>query len=579
MYGDNEKKDFRVDSDKDGKTDIWKVKTSDIVISTSGASGKKRDIRIEEKKNGELINVEAEEKNGKLSVISVARSPLVPISHLGKKEYEKLAEECGILTNDRMAQFSSELNSSILRKKMTRLWAANCSKIEGFDDFQEKIQDAFVSTVKLDGGRKNPLLNCLESAKEQAGVDRKAEVSVLILQAKDKISDFYQDKLPQDMLSCAQKDQDSIVMIPGSEHLGINIKDGSGFSNGGLRHSFLTSFLSGMGLKTKEASEIANLCIKGDLQGSSEAILRACGGGKKQFDKENMVKAGDAYGTKIASNKELAAINKKLAETKIEIPSAEETSPRALAAIERTQGPEAAATVARAQSSSLMNAANTVMGAVSTPAIAQTRGLASTSSATPTKINGPNLGKSVVGTKVPSSKIAARGIASDERIVEEIDLTKGRQVSGNTKSRSAQNQARLPANVNEKAAAAGSNEMDSGSDGSSSGGGSDLGRVGSSGGSNFSPSSSSPDAPINARTANSGSRSPSNSAAPAREEVVSFFKNAEYVQAKRKLRDPGFLKVLKENSITVMDLAGNSFGAPRGSTIFLDQGDRFVRQK
>lgn len=81
--------------------------------------------------------------------------------------------------------------------------------------------------------------------------------------------------------------------------------------------------------------------------------------------------------------------------------------------------------------------------------------------------------------------------------------------------------------------------------------------------------------PVKNAKSDTGSSAPS----AARDEVITFISNSNYAQAKEKLSDPAFGKQLESQKITVLDLYGNSFGATKGEVIFLDQGDRFVRQK
>lgn len=64
-----------------------------------------------------------------------------------------------------------------------------------------------------------------------------------------------------------------------------------------------------------------------------------------------------------------------------------------------------------------------------------------------------------------------------------------------------------------------------------------------------------------------------------RDEMITFISRGDYELTKRRLREPAFTKQLESQSITILDLYGNSYGAKKGELLFLDQGDRFVRQK
>ncbi len=585
-----EVKDFRVDTNSDGKTDIWKTKIDGVdVVSVFKAN--KKILNIQDSRGEKVVEVVAEEKNGRLSVTSLKSSP--------KENYIRSCsrcpappvtlEECRKAVDDRLKSFSADLNESILKGKASKLWANSCSDIPGFEEVKGEIQKGFIRTLKIDGGRKNSLIECLEKAEKSAVSPVKDEISLWLLQAKVTISEFYQDKLPNDTFSCAKGSEDKILSNSTSEKILINFKDGSSFSSpDGLKQHFFSSMLSSFGVNKDKSSAISELCLKEDFDNANRLLVSSVKVSKGPATTlthialavESGIQSADAIPATIASKSELAGINKKLAETKVNIPSAEETSPMAIAAIERTQGPEAAQRVARTQSSNLMGAANTVLGAVSSPAVASSRSLASDTSSS-TKRESIKFGDSVVGKRAPASNLKARGIASDERIVEEIDLTKRSQGTSTTARSSNANKSRLPAS-------AGANGSSVEATALSNEGGQELGSMGASGSTGTAPTGggsrgsllSESSSPVGQQTqARSASRSGGATASPAREEVVSYFRNADYTQARRKLRDPNFIKILKDNSITVMDLAGNSFGATRGSTIFLDQGDRFVRQK
>ena len=194
------------------------------------------------------------------------------------------------------------------------------------------------------------------------------------------------------------------------------------------------------------------------------------------------------------------------------------------------------------------------------------------------------------GPKVITSK-SNSGLAPGERVVEEIDLTKGtnyratnvptRGQQGNTREVSASRttaasrepaSAVPPAPANPVGEVAAPGPISQGSTGGS------VGRL------SGSSETNTPAAPSTSRRV-SGNRGPAssgstqNNVATSREEVVTFLSNGSYSLTKNKLRDTGFVNTLKSNKVTIIDLYGNSFGASRGDVIFLDDGNKFVRQK
>jgi hypothetical protein len=580
-FSNGKSKDFRIDKDGDGTLDIWKIKgeNSPVVTLKTSPDGS-RQLKVSEVSAAGETEAILEENKGAIRITSLISYHNKNVLENKKPVVSSNFDNCKTLVENKLSSFSTDLNKRVLRERADILWANTCEGIPNFDEVRSDLQNTLIDTFKVDGGRKNLLLNCLENSKNKRST---GEVDLWTLEAKSTIADFYNGQLPKGMLSCSRSDKDAIIPTSSGE-IRIQVGDLKNFSPPEkLKLSFFNALLLSFGVPSEKVKDISESCLKGDFDRSALLISEAADLPKMHIcgkSAECLTDTASVIGTKIASNSELAGINKKLAETKVTIPTAEETSPMALAAIERTQGPEAAQRVARSQSSSLMNAANTVLGAVSSPAVASSRSLASNNASS--NRESIKFGESVVGKRLPASAVKARGIASDETIVEEIDLSKRSRntaAAARTKATISAANSRSPASAN-----GGSNvEATALSDD----GGQELGRAGSgagpsaagnggSRGSLLSESSSSVGQQAQAR---SGSRSGGATASPAREEVVSYFRNADYTQARRKLRDPNFIKILKDNSITVMDLAGNSFGATRGSTIFLDQGDRFVRQK
>lgn len=63
------------------------------------------------------------------------------------------------------------------------------------------------------------------------------------------------------------------------------------------------------------------------------------------------------------------------------------------------------------------------------------------------------------------------------------------------------------------------------------------------------------------------------------DEVVTYLTGGEYASVRRRLSDPVFNRQLVQQNIKVLDLQGNTYGAPQGQVILLDNGARFVRQR
>lgn len=215
----------------------------------------------------------------------------------------------------------------------------------------------------------------------------------------------------------------------------------------------------------------------------------------------------------------------------------------------------------------------------------------------------------VASDKAPDIGVKSRNtLKSDERIVEQIDLNGSYVMNGssgaNSTSASAASDtaafAKPDSSRTAKSAASSRGSGSSGAGASYSGraGGSaaSLGGGGASGsnvagGGSASALAADDDLTIKPGSANkttSPSRAPAAidaaTAKPqtgnsSREEVVTFFARGDYSTTKSKLKDSNFVNSLKTNKVTIIDLYGNSYGADRGDVVFLDEGNRFVRQK
>ena len=270
------------------------------------------------------------------------------------------------------------------------------------------------------------------------------------------------------------------------------------------------------------------------------------------------------------------------------------------------------------QGAPVLRMANQVMGTMNTPAIADTTAESSSDSYgsnSDSYVGASNTASSQnssssARTTSPSRTIASTGdtrftnitsrntLKADEKVVEQIDLTNANSAVAPIRATTSDGGASPTASATTapgnsamaKRAASVSRRP------ASSGGGSDLAAagvsnptVGSLSSGIASADSSGPSAQAQARTATSGrkaastvsSGTPSNSSSTgaSKDEVVTFISNANYGTSKNKLKDPTFVNTLKVNKVTIVDLYGNSYGADKGDVIFLDEGNRFVRQK
>jgi hypothetical protein len=245
------------------------------------------------------------------------------------------------------------------------------------------------------------------------------------------------------------------------------------------------------------------------------------------------------------------------------------------------------------QSSGILGFANQVTASFVTPATAAT-----TTTLAATNVTVPNVMSTSgeIATATGRSPASVSGfvpstVGSNEKVVEEIDLDKQSKATATAASNIDVNKV-AAASVGGKAYSSGgvtkqatNNEIATTSAGGNSSGGSGGAQIiggggggnsGSNGGANL---SATPIVKAAQRAPAASGGSTALVTAPSREELTTYFLNSDYTAARQKLQDPKMQQNLKSTGISVIDLNGNSIGAPKGSTIILDQGDRFVRQK
>ncbi len=259
-------------------------------------------------------------------------------------------------------------------------------------------------------------------------------------------------------------------------------------------------------------------------------------------------------------------------------------------------GAQQALVQSASESSGVLRVANNLVGAMNTRATASGN-LASSDSKTSSDsdISGGKKARSSGSSKTKSDAFAAfnrNSVGSDEKIVEQITLD-GNSTQPATVKPSSPREATGPKTAQtgtlretSGGAGAGQNEVAraTASSGGNSGGGFDSSSPNTSGGGSApsrSPAAVSPSIEAKAR-ASSKKEEPvvqAGAGNTTRDEVVTFISNGSYRTTKEKLQKPDFKKQLESQKITILDLYGNSIGASKGEVIFLDQGDRFVRQK
>lgn len=255
-----------------------------------------------------------------------------------------------------------------------------------------------------------------------------------------------------------------------------------------------------------------------------------------------------------------------------------------------------------AQGAPILRMANQVMGTVNTPALADTTtyegsSYSSSSSNDSTSSTAPSRSVASTGTARIANITSRNTLKTDERVVEQVDLSNSNPSPAPTVATSTDSNSSsaavgtTSARSNAAAVTKRANSVNrTPASGSGSGDLAAMNTANPSVGSFSSGAETDSSNPIaqSARTSNTGRRPASTASATgggnsssesSRDEVVTFFSNANYETSKGKLKDPAFVNNLKTNKVTIVDLYGNSYGADKGDVIFLDEGNRFVRQK
>ncbi|UXR65667.1 hypothetical protein EZJ49_05315 [Bdellovibrio bacteriovorus] len=317
-------------------------------------------------------------------------------------------------------------------------------------------------------------------------------------------------------------------------------------------------------------------------------------------------RAPAATGNQVAASQATANIPKEMTVAQTSIPEAPRLSESISNPAPATEaGSQQALTRSASESSGVLRMANNLVGAMNSRATASDT-LADKNSDTSSKSevssSSSSDSKSASSSKAKSNPFATLSrdkVGSGERVVEQITLDGNNVQAASATSSSSREisgarvaQAAGPSGAKNNAPT-GQGEVARGTassgSGFSGGGGPGFNAAtpsmgGSSGGSPsrapaaVNPSIEAKQRPTDQKADNSAPRQQA-SANVSRDEVVTFISNNSYRVTKEKLQKPEFKKQLETQKITVLDLYGNTVGAPRGEVIFLDQGDRFVRQK
>lgn len=625
-YTDRDYEDIRIDFNQDKKIDFWKIKKSSIVIRVSFLNDRViyhiRDIKGNLVSERILISMNEKlylyySKDRKQRVYNLENTSLMcPDNH--KTEWAKLKE------------LFSTVRDSTLGTCADNYLDNSCKVDSTTSDFIVEALLEVYSPPYRSASSENKLLNCIESPsalqlfEKRYGKDiGSQEHNSVVAEYKNKIIKFleYANGDQKPIISCKENPESKNlamaselgniqIILPKQNASSAEKPTALDFKKKIFHESIHTSSVEDEDM----TKALTDLCI-GNIEPNKINLqpISITMGTKSMFPTVLDAEQSAAR----ASVGSLEAIPASVAENPKPLPS--HSSPADMNRLAESGGTQQVAEVSRTQTSGVIRMAENVLAP--TPAIAATpsNNLAATETASPSTSSSSSnysspsyetasvssatarsnsskpaesssrapaseyqLDMSTVSAKapvvsLPSSASKTDTIARGEFVREEIDLTKP-----NSPSSAPSPQTRAPASA--QAAPTGPSAtpaiQNGNSEVTSSGGGlnsaSSNQTSASLGSESLSSNESRQASPARRASASSGSAGPY---VPSRDEVVSFIAGGSYQQARGKLKDETFVQTLRQNSITVYDLGGNTYGATKGEVIFVDQGDRFVRQK
>ncbi len=606
--------DVRIDSDLDGKIDFWRVKKGPLQIETLYKNGDINTQYVRKVSKSLVSEYHYIAKNGKLHLVWARnRTPM----ELGFSPADDLCKTQLADMQDKLKEFSQELNENVIQDAITEnLIDPSCKELM----HPKELRRLSIYLNNTLSSQPDKLLTCFKNPKFKEafkkGPDNALSFELLttgyelqkmqLAQQSANNKPTFKCELTKEGVKSkpaktSEKDRTITLQKPADDSADFPLE----------REYLEHELLHRMGLfPEQDVTNIQKICK--DLSGPAP---RLTGNNFKSYGM--FVTPGNASAGILASNAEVSAnINAGTspkgvvpsegniqqgsalanqgvaANVPVEMTIAQTAAPSAStlsASIsnpppQTDAGAQAALTRSASESGGLLRVANNIAGAMSTPAAAaQTLASSSSPQRGPASANdiATSADDSVVGGRVPASTLlgvkSRSGLKSDERVVESITLDGVGAPDASRTSSSTQQKASqtipnkspnsAPADIAKaQNAASGDNEVSQ-----AAGGG---------GASAASPSfsASSPSTQRNPASTNRGASS-SSSSIGSKDEVITFISQSDYTSAKQKLRDPAFNRQLESQKITIMDLYGNSYGAKKGDVIFLDQGDRFVRQK
>ncbi|NUN05087.1 MAG: hypothetical protein HUU57_04925 [Bdellovibrio sp.] len=578
-----EYQDSRIDPNSDGKVERWNIEKGPLKISISYL------------KDRTIYTIIKYEKTHVAERIVVARNgKLFLVKSQNRKEhiyYQSSPEIMCIANHESQWKKMNELFLKVTEGSLMicadKYQDKTCSESDFGDQINESIREVY-RPPNTSEDSKNEFLSCLESNAAKEGFERKygkeqgqTEHLQSIVNYKNKIVKFLNSPTTSAVISCKElTDKSDAAKASESGKIQL-ILDKNRLEKSEISDQ-IQSFKIQLFHETIHTSKV-------ESEDLVTYLTKLCAEKIKTEVSELKVVGSDVSGstfvidsTKAAETASLKAsdvIPASIAEAPKPLPPS--GSPQEMNRVAEALGSEQTLKISQSQTSGVIKMAESVLA--STPAVAAP--VSNTIASTTSKSSSSRLPASEPtyspNTKAPSNpalknlqKNSTSGKAR-EYITEEIDLTK-QQMVGSTASSASANRVAQAANSKATTASTsvGAPEVSTSTDTPTASTGSSRGNLNASGAGGGSISTG------NTRTNNRGvaSSGAASSQNEVREEIASSFLDKPYQEARKQLKNRAFVETLERNDITVYDLQGQSFGAPKGKIIFIDKGNRFDRK-
>ncbi|WP_373998631.1 hypothetical protein [Bdellovibrio bacteriovorus] len=628
-YVDGNYEDTRIDIDQDKNLEFWRIKQGNLLIDVTSSESEKQ-YRIRLFANSGVTEKLILQKGEDLFEIESSQRPI---------RYFNFTTEGPVCTTDNTPwkKFLSDISSigrAKIQSNIENFLSEECFNVGEPAALVESIESVLKPPSNNNKG--NEYLKCLESEKAKAifvGILGEKEGLTnhqkAIVGFKNAIISIAEGKNKEPAFVCKAVDKESKAPIMQTSEKGlilINLPEGKKLSATDFRDKIFHEVLHKSSIEDEKLPiELTKICSPNSHR---VEVSKSTSQFRSILANKNFVNIGSKNATEKAPQK----IDRAVAEAPADLPKA--GSPTDMNRLADAGGAKSVKEASQQQTSPVIRMAEKVLaGSPAVAAEVPVNGLASSgggggsSSSTSDNISNESHSASsssassyassyagsdsssekssrstssrspaseyklntkvVTGSEVAAArnlkKMGSDGLGAGEYIKEEIDLTRGTSYVASAPN----NETRPSSSMNQRSIASTSGSKISpvvsasevGNSGSSGGASAPLPSSGSGNSSNTGGSLGSSTIPARQATKSNAQRGTASVYVPSQDEVVSFFTSGSYNQARSKLKDQNFINTLKQNNITVIDLAGNGYGASKGQIIFVDQGDRFVRQK